>query len=565
MDPGSPTTLLLNSPCNPHKRYLPLSPSHLTSKAKKRRLRRLVPSTVILAHTQENEQTLRSCSTFLVPSVHRTPIHHRFVHVHGGLRSESNNGGRRNSQTANSVSPSSPTIVTSQDLFSDIFTENRKYKCKRCGGKHAVNKCTYADRKCLNCDETGHEQWDCPLKIKEKRASMGIIPLSRPKGKLLTIEEKRMAARVYYELVAETAVHSVSTKSALLRASTYTGLSKKVLEEIRMEWEINQEFADVPSGRQRDQKNHWSRHWISDIRKIVIDLNAGGIPVSVKKVVNEMNISLKDYGLVLNHRTCIRLLQTMGFRYDWVRKAINFQETNEIKEWRERYLRHRDNVKDKRPDAIELWLDESYCNQHYAKAKSWFRTGDLVQRGNRGRRWVILHCGGADGWIGQPLVFESISSEGDYHKSMNAEVFEKYFTELCSEIVLHYSEERLQKGVYIYMDNAAYHKRVEGLTGGVSKMKKKELINWMKQCDARLSEDVFEGKTKKEIYSIYRREPHRYKGTPMVEEISKRFGIQVVWLPPYHPMLNPIELAWSIVKGHVADINDGKNFQKVGE
>jgi hypothetical protein len=30
-------------------------------------------------------------------------------------------------------------------------------------------------------------------------------------------------------------------------------------------------------------------------------------------------------------------------------------------------------------------------------------------------------------------------------------------------------------------------------------------------------------------------------------------------------MLNPIEEAWGVIKGYVADVNDGKNFQKVKE
>ena len=36
-----------------------------------------------------------------------------------------------------------------------------------------------------------------------------------------------------------------------------------------------------------------------------------------------------------------------------------------------------------------------------------------------------------------------------------------------------------------------------------------------------------------------------------------RFGFDVLWLPPYHPDINPIEEGWGIAKGHVALENNG--------
>jgi hypothetical protein len=395
---------------------------------------------------------------------------------------------------------------------------------------------------------------------------MNIIPPRRPRGKLLTIEEKRLAARVYYEVLAETALDFVPTKGPFLRTCKYTGLSSGTLQPIRMEWQQNQDFADVPSGRRRiDQRTHWSRLWMSDIRQITMDLNAKGVPVTIRKIVKEMNERLRDYGHILSRKTCERLLRKMEFKYNEASKTVNVEETRQIKEWREKYLEHRDKVRTQQPEAIELWLDESYCNQFHTGARSWFRPGDFVRRGKRGRRWVIVHCGGADGWIGKPLVFEAKSGTGDYHKNMSAEVFEEYFAELCSDIILHYPEERLSKGVYIYMDNAAYHKRVKGLEGGISKLRKSELIEWMKQCDPALTDETFAGKKKADIYNMCKDEPQRFRGTTIVEQIAKDagFNMQVVWLPPYHPMLNPIELGWATTKGHVADVNDGRDFKMV--
>ena len=274
------------------------------------------------------------------------------------------------------------------------------------------------------------------------------------------------------------------------------------MQNIKTEWELNQEFADIPSGCQPTRRMHWSHHWIFDIRTIALDLNTKGLPVSMKKITVEMNRKLKDYSFTLRRTTCICLLRTMGFGYNHTSNAINYEETKQIKDWREKYLKHRSDIWEKQPEAIELWLDESYCNQFYTGGKSWFHPGDFVHREKHGCRWVIVHCGGADGWIGTPLVFEANSSVADYHKNMNADVFEEYFSDLCSKIVHHYPEECLRKGIYIYMDNAAYHKHVMGLEAGISRLQKKELIEWMKKCSPTLNDKTFIGKMKKEIYGL---------------------------------------------------------------
>jgi hypothetical protein len=42
-----------------------------------------------------------------------------------------------------------------------------------------------------------------------------------------------------------------------------------------------------------------------------------------------------------------------------------------------------------------------------------------------------------------------------------------------------------------------------------------------------------------------------------------RHEYKVLWLPPYHPILNPIEEAWGLTKNYVAMENDGANFGRV--
>jgi len=70
-------------------------------------------------------------------------------------------------------------------------------------------------------------------------------------------------------------------------------------------------------------------------------------------------------------------------------------------------------------------------------------------------------------------------------------------------------------------------------------------------------------KTKEDLFKVCRIYPPRFKGKPVIETIAEDAGFNVVWLPPYHPIFNPIEEAWGVTKGYVADENDGKNFNHV--
>jgi len=112
------------------------------------------------------------------------------------------------------------------------------------------------------------------------------------------------------------------------------------------------------------------------------------------------------------------------------------------------------------------------------------------------------------------------------------------------------------------MDNAKYHKRIEGLPRCLSALRKGELKTWLLSKGAAIEQ--LESLNRKELYELARDNP-AYKGIPVVETIAGEYGFRIEWLPPYHPTLNPIEEAWGIVKGYVANNNDGKDFNKVKE
>ena len=76
------------------------------------------------------------------------------------------------------------------------------------------------------------------------------------------------------------------------------------------------------------------------------------------------------------------------FKQEFANLEITYQETLEIVEWRNAYLQERMNIRQQVEQKIlyEVWLDESYCNQYHVAQRTWYREGDIVKRGNKGRR-----------------------------------------------------------------------------------------------------------------------------------------------------------------------------------
>jgi len=251
--------------------------------------------------------------------------------------------------------------------------------------------------------------------------------LRRKPGQILTLAEKRMALHVLFMILKET------TDNPFELASRYTGVSVTTLRTLHQEFQATGNIKEVQDQRRGryERQVHWSRHWISSIREIALRLNAEGMPVTVKRIQEELNLS--EFHLRISDTTIRKILEEIGFKYRDTGKAQNFVETSEIVEWRDRYLEKRINIRSsvERGDIYEVWLDESYCNQHHVAKRSWFREGDVVKRGNKGRRWVILHAGGREGWCGVPCVFQARSSSKDYHDNMNGRIFEEYFRDLC--------------------------------------------------------------------------------------------------------------------------------------
>ena len=147
-------------------------------------------------------------------------------------------------------------------------------------------------------------------------------------------------------------------------------------------------------------------------------------------------------------------------------------------------------------------------------------------------RLIIVHAGGEAGWTSKTdLVFRAKLKTGD---EMNSEHFLEWFKkQLCTHI---------PAGSLIVLNNASYHNTQTEKIPTMSS-RKSEMQAWLSNHG--IAYEVSDLKVDL-MAKITDAKPTKQFET---DTIAKKFNYRMLRLPVAHPELNPIELAWSVVKG----------------
>jgi len=159
------------------------------------------------------------------------------------------------------------------------------------------------------------------------------------------------------------------------------------------------------------------------------------------------------------------------------------------------------------------------------------------------------------------------SHSGDYHKNFDDENFCAWFRDLLRALP--------HQPCAIAMDNASYHKAAAPVLLKIKKMLKPQLVAFLKEkggadysapadygkitC-ARLREAIYQQLNVNDLELTHVQE--------ILNEFEAETGIKhiVVYTPPYHSDLQPIELLWAEIKGRVGrQYDDRTTFKNVGE
>ena len=180
-------------------------------------------------------------------------------------------------------------------------------------------------------------------------------------------------------------------------------------------------------------------------------------------------------------RFCLwQLLQQMGFKYKKRdnKKYIYLQK--DILEQRHTYLQTIHKLQQENANLI--YTDKTWVNAHHNNEYIWVDsdgTGGWKVPSGRGKRLIILHAGGVDGWVeGADLVFRSKTKSGDNHNEMNS----KHFMEWMTTQFL----PQIEEPSVIVLDNASYHNKQKDKPP-TSKDRKDDIKAWLDRHNIRYS------------------------------------------------------------------------------
>ena len=368
-----------------------------------------------------------------------------------------------------------------------------------------------------------------------------------PKGKRVRSSSKTIICHVYsYFEKQSTKSKSTVPPKLCKKTADATGLFERTVNRVVAE-KRELEGSCFPSPSKRYKKTRE--------RVIVHDFDTDAIRCTVHQfyekeypTLDKLVHVLKEKELFEGGRISLwKLLRKMGFRYKKVNDKRYVYEQPRIIYQRHQFLRRmRRNRREGRP---VVYTDETWANAHDGREKTWVEHDDVTggtkggirKPTGKGSRLIILHAGGENGWIeGADLVFQSKKSTGDYHDEMNSERYEEWFHDQLLPNV--------QPNSLIVIDNASYHsRRIEKVPNTSSR--KSEMQDWLVAHNIEFPERAL----KQELLSLIRLSNPQPKY--VIDELARTSGHEVVRLPPYHCELNPIELCWSQVKGHIKENN----------
>lgn len=257
------------------------------------------------------------------------------------------------------------------------------------------------------------------------------------------------------------------------------------------------------------------------------------------------------------YSTFLRYLKASGFVFGAPR-GHSFDDTKLLAE-RSAYIQAY-NMNAALPDwsrKVPVFQDESYCHQHHHGASAWYdeKTPSTRIQGvrHKGNRFCFSACITSEGvlpnsvWLFDPGP--AAKKQRDYHKSFSSVNFYEYFTGKglvqCDGHAVGMVEQfemefgRTKKALFI-LDNASYHKTISNFPPGTAT--KAVIAAFLGVPDT----------TKTKAMLLLDLASRKLNEKADIVKYAESRGHAVLFTPPYHSDLQPIELYWADIKNEVS-------------
>jgi len=309
-------------------------------------------------------------------------------------------------------------------------------------------------------------------------------------------------------------------------------------------------YKDQRKFGKQGRKSKITQEMKNEISNTVVELWKEKQPAA-SDVMKKLQSKLPgQIGFTIN--TLRRVLRKLGFSYRKTTKDRSLLKNKPyIKSWALDYVLKKKEFEQRGRKGLytdETWFNTA-DNDHYGwQHKQIKQTQVKVKHGQKGARFIVLHLMDENGFLkGCDVIFHDKDPLEDYHRSMNAELYENWIKFLVES-------NRIPSYSFLVMDNARYHNRLVKMKPNQSWIKSDIIAFIVKECDdIQLDIDTLKSRTKVQLLDLVRNSS--FKSAYAVDEILSQHDIEVLRLPPYYCELNPIELAWGGLKRKVRKRN----------
>ncbi|XP_046621295.1 uncharacterized protein LOC124305682 isoform X2 [Neodiprion virginianus] len=309
-----------------------------------------------------------------------------------------------------------------------------------------------------------------------------------------------------------------------------TSTKQIVLDYISTGRVLKSNFKEHPRGIE-DKTNECDK---SAIRRMIHDFYRNNEVPTVDKVLDAVNDD-KDLQEFKQPSFC-KLLQKLNF-YSIKRRGISVLiEKEDLIVWRRNYLR---TITQYRMEGRSIYyLDEMLVKVGDVQNKFSFNDTTSV---------ILQHIGNAAGFVpGALSCTESKKYPDDYHGELYEHTFLNWFKRVLP---------LLDENCVIVMDNDPPHCIKQELLPDTL-WTKGAIIGWLQSKGAVVDYTMAKAELL-HIVKLGKQKFNRYA----IEELANKANKTVLRLPPYHCELNPIEMAWSMMKVYVKTVDTSVIFK----
>ena len=375
--------------------------------------------------------------------------------------------------------------------------------------------------------------------------------------------------------VGKTKYDKIEEKWATVMLNKYLILTPAEIGEIlkigsRVVWsniELYQEYG--PRGLIEDVQRErlvqrYFEEYSGEIREYAESSSRTGGTLSFHNTYNYLKEKRRKTNL--SRELIKEVLKKLGYSYCKT-KGITYKEKNRprIISMREEYIRGFFENREKE-HLKEIYIDESFVRDIVQSRSFWMTEEEQKQRSvsisSIRNQIAIVGAIGEDGWTGVHydslehdlrqsnhqftfsaggiFYFKTLNPDRrDPHTCFTAQSFHDYFlTNLLPS---------LKESSLLIMDRAPYHTKVAESDFNIRKATKQDLLEFLLEKGVLVDSRGSLQELRYRVLSIFPN-PRTY-----LEIEAEEAGHKVLFTPPYHPELNPIELAWAMVKRPISE------------